>query len=614
MTKTTDHHSALAEQKAPKKEITLTIDGLPLTVPEGTTIMQAAAKLAINIPHICYHPRLHLEGSCRVCLVEVEGLRNPVPSCSYPVFEGMVVHTNSPEIREIRSTIIELLLANHPMDCQTCERDGNCELQYLAYISGARERPFEGEKKHNEKDFSFVSVIRDPDKCILCGRCVRVCAEVQGVSALGYINRGFKTFVGPAYNGPFADSVCIACGQCINVCPVAAFLERDFTKDVMKAIADPEMHVIVQIAPSVRASIGEGFNIAPGLPMTGQSVAALRRLGFDEVFDTQMGADVTIMEEGTEFVKRLNGDGPLPLITSCSSAWMKFAEHFYPDLLPNISTAKSPMSILGTLIKTYYAERKGLDPSKIFTVGAMCCTAKKFEAARPEQLIEAGGQMMPAIDRVITTRELVWMIKNAGLDFAHLPPEDFDPVLGLSTGAGALFGATGGLAEAVYRTAYYLLTGETLVDVVVEEVRGVAEGVKTWTAHIGDMSLNIGVAHGLGNAHRLLEMVRNGEGNFHFIEIMGCPGGCIGGGGQPYARAGEAVPLDLETLKKRAEALRAIDAGKTLKRSYENPDVKRVYEEYLGEPNSPLAHKLLHTHYKPRLPKGVWNPDVLRND
>ncbi len=614
MTKTTEQHPATAHDKAPKKKITLTIDGQALTVPEGTTIMQAAKKLAINIPHICYHPRLHLEGSCRVCLVEVEGLRNPVPSCSYPVYEGMVVHTNSPEIRDIRNTIIELLLANHPMDCQTCERDGNCELQYLAYISGARERPYEGEKKHNEKDLSYVSVIRDPDKCILCGRCVRVCAEVQGVSALGYIDRGFKTTVGPAYNGPFADSVCIACGQCINVCPVAAFLEKDHSKDVMAALADPDKHVIVQIAPSVRASIGEGFNIAPGLPMTGQTVAALRRLGFDEVFDTQMGADVTIMEEGTEFKKRLEGDGPLPLITSCSSAWMKFAEHFYPDLLPNISSAKSPMSMLGSLIKTYYAERKGIDPSKIFTVGSMCCTAKKFEAARPEQLLDIDGQKMPSIDRVITTRELVWMIKNAGLDFAHLPPEDFDPVLGLSSGAGALFGATGGLAEAVYRTAYYLLTGETLAEVVVEEVRGIAEGIKTWVARIGDMSINVGVAHGLGNAHKLLGMVRRGEGNFHFIEIMGCPGGCIGGGGQPYARAGEAIPLDLETLKKRAEALRAIDAGKTLKRSYENPDVVRVYKEYLGEPNSELAHKLLHTSYKPRLPLGVWNPDVLRTD
>ncbi len=625
MTKTTDQHPALAEEKKPTKKITLTIDGRALTVPEGTTIMQAAQKLAINIPHICYHPRLHLEGSCRVCLVEVEGLRNPVPSCSYPVFEGMVVQTNSPEIREIRKTIIELLIANHPMDCQTCERDGNCELQYLAYISGTRERPYEGERKHNDQDFSSASVIRDPDKCILCGRCVRVCAEVQGVSALGYMNRGFRTTVGPAYNGPFGDSVCITCGQCINVCPVAAFLERDWSGDVMKALADPDKHVIVQIAPSVRASIGEGFNIAPGLPMTGQAVAALRRLGFDEVFDTQMGADVTIMEEGTEFVNRLNGSGPLPLITSCSSAWMKFAEHFYPDLLPNISTAKSPMSILGTLIKTYYAEKKGIDPSKIFTVGAMCCTAKKFEASRPEQRIETppssqegsgevGSLLVPSIDRVITTRELVWMIKNAGLDFRNLPPEDFDPVLGISTGAGAIFGATGGLAEAVYRTAYYLLTGETLADVVVEQVRSVADGVKTWTAKIGDLSLNIGVAHGLGNAHKLLKMVRNGEGNFHFIEIMGCPGGCIGGGGQPYARAGEAIPLDLETLKKRAEALRSIDASKTLKRSYENPDVKRVYDEYLGEPNSPLAHKLLHTHYKQRFPIGVWNPDVMRTD
>ena len=598
----------------PDKKVTLSIDGHALSVPEGTTVMQAAEKLAIHIPRLCYHPRLHLEGSCRVCLVEVEGMRNPVASCSFPVSEGMVVQTNTPHIREVRRTIIELLLDNHPMDCQTCERDGNCELQYLAYSSGVRERHYEGEKKHYEKDFSSPAVIRDPDKCILCGRCVRICAEVQGVSALGYINRGFKTVVAPAYNAPFSESVCVTCGQCINVCPVAAFLERDYTRDVMEAIADPDTHVIVQIAPSVRASIGEGFNLAPGLPMTGQTVAALRRLGFDEVFDTQMGADITIMEETAEFVNRLKNDGPLPLITSCSSAWMKFVEHFYPDLLPNVSTAKSPMSMLGSLIKTYYAEKKGIPAEKIFNVGAMCCTAKKFEAARPEQRLEIGDQLLPSIDRVITTRELVWMIKNAGLDFAHLPEEDFDPVLGISTGAGAIFGATGGLAEAVYRTAYWMITGETLVDVVVEEVRSVAEGIKRWTVSIGDTKLHIGVAHGLGNAHTLLRLVQSGEEEFHFIEIMGCPGGCIGGGGQPYCRAGEGTPLDVENLKKRAEALRSIDKSKVLKRSYENPDVLRVYKEYLEEPNSTRAHELLHTHYKPRLPRGVWNPDVMRAD
>lgn len=598
----------------PGSKITLTIDGHVLTVPEGTTIMQAAEKLAIRIPRLCYHPRLHMEGACRVCLVEVEGQRKPIASCSFPVYEGMVVHTNTPNIRDIRRTIIELLLDNHPMDCQTCERDGNCELQYLAYSSGVRERHYEGKRKHNDMDFSSPSVIRDPDKCVLCGRCVRVCAEVQGVSALGYINRGFDTTVGPAYNQPFVDSVCITCGQCINVCPVAAFLERDYTQDVFKALADPEMHVIVQTAPSVRASIGEAFNLPPGIPMTGQTVAALRRLGFDEVFDTQMGADMTIMEEGTEFVKRLKEGGPLPIITSCSSAWMKFAEHFYPDLLAHISTAKSPMSMLGTLIKTYYAEKKGIDPAKIFTVGAMCCTAKKFESIRPEQIMEIDGKPMHPIDRVITTRELAWMIKNGGLDFPNLKPEEFDPVLGLSSGAGAIFGATGGLAEAVYRTAHYLITGEPAEEIVVEEVRSVAEGVKKWTAKIGDQTLHFGVAHGLGNAHRLLRLVRTGEEKFHFIEIMGCPGGCIGGGGQPYCRAGEETPLDVEVLAKRAAALRGIDAGKPIRNSYENPDVQRVYAEYLGEPLSEKAHHLLHTNYLARLPKGVWNPDVLRTD
>lgn len=596
------------------KQITLTIDGQQITVPEGTTVMQAAEKLAIRIPRLCYHPRLHMEGSCRVCLVEIDGFRRPMASCTFPVFEGMVVRTNTPEIRETRKTVVELLLDNHPEDCQTCERDGNCELQYLAYSSGVRERHYEGEKKHYEKDLSSASVIRDPDKCILCGRCVRICAEVQGVSALGYINRGFKTVVAPAYNAPFSESVCVACGQCINVCPVAAFLEKDYTADVMEALADPDKKVIVQIAPSVRAAIGEGFNLAPGTPLTGKAVAALRRLGFDVVFDTQMSADITIMEETAEFVKRFKEGGPLPLITSCSSAWMKFAEHFYPELLPNISTAKSPMSMLGSLIKTYYAERAGIDPASIFNVGAMCCTAKKFEAARPEQMIETSAGMLPGVDRVITTRELVWMIKNAGLDFYNLPDEDFDPILGLSTGAGALFGATGGLAEAVYRTAYWMITGKDLENVVVEDVRSVAQGIKRYTAKIGDISLNFGVAHGLGNAHQLLQLVKSAEEEFHFIEIMGCPGGCIGGGGQPYARAGEGTPLDVEALIKRANALRSIDAGKKMRCSYENPDVQRIYEEYLKEPNSPKAHKLLHTHYEPRLPHGVWNPDVMNTD
>lgn len=597
-----------------ENQITLTIDGHRLTVPEGTTVMQAAEKLAIHIPRLCYHPRLHMEGACRVCLVEIDGFSRPQASCSFPVFDGMVVRTNTPDIRETRRTIVELLLDNHPEDCQTCERDGNCELQYLAYSTGVRKRHYEGEKKHYEMDLSSPSVIRDPDKCILCGRCVRVCAEVQGVSALGYINRGFKTVVAPAFNRPFAESVCITCGQCINVCPVAAFLEKDYTADVMAAIADPDKRVIVQIAPSVRASIGEGFNIPPGESMTGRTVAALRRLGFDEVFDTQMGADMTIMEETAEFVSRLKGEGPLPIITSCSSAWMKFAENFYPDLLQNISTAKSPMSMLGSLIKTYYAEKIGIDPAKIFTVGAMCCTAKKFEAARPEQRIETSAGLVPSIDRVITTRELVWMIKNGSLDFYHLPDEEFDPVLGMSTGAGAIFGATGGLAEAVYRTAYWMITGKDLENVVLEDVRSVAEGIKQYTAKIGDKSLNFVVAHGLSNAHQVLRQVQRGEGNYHFIEIMGCPGGCIGGGGQPYARAGEGTPLDVETLKKRAEALRKIDAGKKMRCSYENPDMKRVYEEYLTEPNSPRAHELLHTHYLPRLPHGVWNPDVMNTD
>lgn len=586
--------------------VNLTIDGKKVSVPEGTTILQAAEKIGIKIPRLCYHPLLSIEGACRVCVVEIEGMRPLVASCAYPVEEGMEVRTITPEIREIRRDIVELILDNHPKDCQTCERDGNCELQDLAYSLGVRERYYEGERKHYELDLSSPSVIRDPDKCILCHRCVRICGEVQGIHCLGYSHRGFKTVVMPAYDLPFAESVCSTCGQCINVCPTAAFLEKEAHTDVLKALADPEKHVVIQFAPSLRASIGEGFGVEPGEPLQKKTVAALRLIGFDAIFDTELGADVTIMEEATEFVHRLKEGGPIPLITSCSSAWMKFAEHFYPELLPYISSTKSPMSILGSLVKTYYAEKKGLDPANIYSVGAMCCTAKKFEASRPKTWLDENTR---AVDSVLTTRELVWLIKSHGIDFMNLEDEEFDDPLGESSGAGSVFGWTGGLAEAVLRTVYYFLTGETLTDIEFDNLRSI-HGIKRATLNIAGRDFKFAVADGLANAHEVLQLLKSGEETFDFIEIMGCPGGCIGGGGQPYARTTGAIPLDTELLERRAHALRAEDRSKTIRRSYENPWVQRLYREYLGEPMSEKAHKILHTGFDERKPVGIWQKEV----
>ncbi len=586
--------------------INLTIDGKQVSVYEGTTIMNAAEKTGVKVPRLCYHPSLSIEGACRVCVVEVEGMSALVASCAYPAADGMVVRTITPEIREIRRDIVELLLDNHPKDCQTCERDGNCELQDLAYSTGVRERYYEGERKHYEDDLSSPSVIRVPDKCIMCHRCVRICGEVQGISALGYSHRGFKTVVMPAYNLPFADSVCSTCGQCINVCPTAAFLEKEAVSDVMKALADPDKHVVVQFAPSVRASIGEGFGVEPGEPLQGKTVAALRKIGFDAVFDTEFGADVTIMEEATEFVERVKAGGPFPLITSCSSAWVKFCEHFYPEMIPNLSSAKSPMSMLGSLVKSYYAEKTGVDPKKIYSVGAMCCTAKKFEAARPQCWID--GEMRP-VDSVMTTRELIWLIKCNGIDFLNLEDEEFDNPMGLSTGAGSIFGSTGGLAESVIRTVSYMLTGETPMEIEFEKLHSV-HSVKRTSLVIGDREYHFAVADGLKNAHELLQAVKRGDEYYDFIEVMGCPGGCIGGGGQPYARTTGSIPLDPELLTKRAEALRVEDRGKTIRMSYANPWVQRLYKDYLGAPLSEKSHHLLHTTYEERAPRGIYREET----
>lgn len=580
-------------------KITIYIDNRPYQVDEGQTIMQAADTLGYHIPRLCYHPKLSIEGACRVCIVAVEGMKNYVASCAYPVTDGMKILTHTKELRTARRDIVELILDNHPDDCHTCERDGICDLQRLAYAMGLRHRHFEGEKKHYCKDTSSVSVTRDPNKCILCGRCVRICSEIQQVNNLGYAYRGFKTIVIPAYDMPFSESVCTACGQCINVCPTAAFVEQNHTQELFERLQDPDTIKIAQFAPSVRAAIGEAFGLEPGLNKERETIAALRRLGFDYVFDTQLTADLTIMEEASEFLERVKGHGKLPMITSCSSAWMKCMEQFYPDLIENVSTCKSPMSMMGALLKTYFSDKIKADPGKILSVAIMCCTAKKYEAARPE--LQVNG--MPAVDIVVTTRELAWMIKSAGIDFVNIKGEDFDKPLGLSSGGGAIFGASGGVMEAAIRTAYELYTGEPLIDIEINALRGM-DGIKEGSIDLDGTEIRVAVAHGLGNANRLLDIVRQDPGRYHFIEIMGCPGGCIGGGGQPYAGI-NSIPLDEETLKKRAQALYDIDRQKTIRRAHNNPDVRRLYKEFLGKPLGEKSHELLHTHYSAKLPRGI---------
>lgn len=580
--------------------ITIYINDKPYQVEPGQTIMQAADKLGFHIPRLCYHPKLSIEGACRVCIVEVEGMRNYVASCAFPVNEGMKIRTNTEELRRARRDIVELILDNHPQDCHTCERDSNCELQRLANSMGIRKRHFEGERKHYERDLSGASVIRDPNKCILCGRCVRICSEIQNVNCLGYAHRGFKTVVMPAYDMPFKDSVCTTCGQCVNVCPTAAFVERNYTQELFSALADKSKIKIVQIAPAVRAAIGETFGLEAGKSYEKELIAALRKLGFDYVFDAQFTADVTIMEEGHELLQRLDGKGgPLPMITSCSSGWMKCVEQFHSDLLPNVSTCKSPMSMMGALIKTYFAEKLQKDPKDIISVAIMPCTAKKYEAERPELMVNG----MKATDLVVTTREIGWMIKAAGIDFLHIKGEGFDSPMGLSTGAATIFGVTGGVMEAAIRTAYEVVTGTPLQGIELNDIRGL-KGIKEGKIMMGSTEVRVAVAHGMGNASALLEMARKEPGRYHFIEIMGCPGGCVGGGGQPYVGV-NAIPLDEEILNKRAEALYDIDRNKTIRRSHENPHVQALYKDFLGKPLGKKSHELLHTHYKAKEPRGI---------
>jgi len=583
-----------------KKMVKLKIDGQDIEAPRGTSIMEAAETLGIHIPRLCYLQHLSLEGACRVCIVEVKGMNHYMASCSVQVWEGMEVKTNSPQIRQARRDIVELLLDNHPKECQTCERDGNCELQNLAYTLGVRERLFEGKRKQYPKDDTSHAIIRTPEKCILCGRCIRVCSEIQGVNNLSQHYRGFYTVAAPAGLANMDDSVCIQCGQCINVCPTAALLEKRHTDEVWEALADPEKHVVIQTAPSIRAAIGEGFDLPPGTPATGRMITALRRIGFDAVFDTNFGADLTIIEEAHELLERIKGNGPLPMLTSCSPGWISFMEKFYPELIPNASSCKSPMSMLSTLAKTYYAEQKGIDPRNVFMVAVMPCVAKKYESRRPEHMMKGN---IPHTDAVLTTRELIWMIKCYGIDFANLPRGEFDRPLGLSSGAGDIFGTTGGVMEAALRTAGEWITGERVETLEFTEVRAV-EGMREASITFGDTVLNVGVANGLTNAKKILNKVLAGEKQFHLIEIMACPGGCIGGGGQPYPPKNMKV-LDPELLRLRAKALYTIDENKQFRRSHENPAINTLYDEYLGEVGGEKAHKLLHTHYQPRQPRGI---------
>ncbi len=573
--------------------VKLTIDGVSVEVPAGTTVLEAAKKAGINIPTLCYLKDINQIGACRMCIVDT-GARAFGAACVLPVTNGMNVKTNTPKIREARRVNLELLLSNHDKKCLECARNQKCELQQLCQDLGVEDvDKYKGKINEYDIDDLSPSIVRNNNKCILCRRCVAACNNTQAVGVIGPMQRGFKTKIGSAWEMPLNDAACINCGQCIAACPTGALYEKDGTKAVWNLLADETKHVVVQPAPAVRAALGEEFGIPMGTSVTGKMAAALRRLGFEKVFDTDWGADLTIMEEGTEFIGRLKNGGTLPMITSCSPGWIKFCETYYPDFIPNLSSCKSPHEMEGAMIKSYWAEKEGIDPKDIRVVSVMPCTAKKFEARRPE--LSHNG--MQDVDEVITTRELAKMIKEAGIDFVNLPDEDFDPMLGESTGAGVIFGATGGVMEAALRTVYEVVTGKTLEKVDFEAVRG-TEGVKEATVKVGDLDVNVAVAHGTANAAKLLDSVRSGEKTYHFIEVMGCPGGCVTGGGQPIVSAQKRMECDPKAL--RAAALYNEDANKPQRKSHENASVMALYKDYLGEPNSHLAHELLHTHYVER--------------
>ena len=575
--------------KKKTKTVNLIINGMKIKAKEGQNLLEVAKENGINIPHFCYHPRLKVLGACRMCVVEIEGRRNLQASCSTPVQEGMIVRTHTQRVIEARRVILELLLANHDLNCPTCRKNLDCKLQSSSKEQMIEKIRFDGEKKHYEKDTSSVSIVRDPDKCILCGRCVRICNDIQTVHAIGNFNRGFYMGIAPPFGHNLEESACVNCGQCVVNCPTGALTEKSNIGDVIKVLREKEegnskKHLVVQTAPSIRATLGECFGMEPGTPVTGKMVTALRQIGFDRVFDTDLCADMTIVEEATEFIKRFKNNENLPMITTCCPAWIKFGEQYFYDELKHMSTCRSPQAMMGSLVKTYYAEKQGIDPKDIILVDIMPCTAKKFEIQRPEFKGE--------VDYVLTTVELGNLLKEFNIDFVNLKESDFDDPLGQSTGAGAIFGRTGGVMEAALRTAADFLTGRDLRKIEYQKVRGM-ETLKEAELELDGHKIKIAVVQTLGEARKIMEQIRNGSSPYHFIEIMACYGGCIGGGGQP--------PLVSEdVLVKRASALNKTDKKMKYRKSHKNPSVLKIYKEYIGEFGGERAHQLLHTSYTKR--------------
>ena len=573
--------------------VNIKINGQSLSVPANYTILEAARSANIEIPTLCYLKDVSKTGSCRMCIVEVVGARNLQAACVYPVSEGMEVLTNTQKVRDARKVNLELLLSNHDRKCLTCARNQNCELQKLSDELGVTDITYMGERNEYDIDEVSPSIVRDNNKCVLCRRCVSACKTIQTVSVIDATERGFKTTIASPFNKSLAEVPCVNCGQCIVACPTGALREKDNTDEVWAAINDPEKYVVVQTAPAVRVGLGEEFGYEIGTPVTGKMAAALRRMGFDGVFDTDTGADLTIMEEGTEFIERLQNGGKLPMITSCSPGWIKFCEHNFPDFLDNLSSCKSPHQMFGAILKTYYAEKMGIDPAKMFVVSVMPCVAKKFESGRPE--MEVGG--FRDVDAVISTRELAKMIKQSGILFNKLPDEKFDNPFEEASGAGVIFGATGGVMEAALRTVVEVLEGKSFDKLDYEAVRG-TDGIKEATLTVAGTEVKVAVVSGLGNARKLLNDIRAGKANYHFIEVMACPGGCVTGGGQPIVDS--SVRMDIDLKAKRAAGLYAEDKALPVRKSHENPDIKLLYSEFLEKPGSHKSHELLHTHYTAR--------------
>ncbi|MBR3255351.1 MAG: [Clostridia bacterium] len=576
-----------------EKLVNLTIDGKTVKVPQGISILEAARMNGIDIPTLCFLKDINEVGDCRICLVQIEGRRGFATSCIQKVEEGMIVHTNTKEVLEARKVVLDLIISNHKVECLTCVRSGNCELQDLAKKFNMTEIEFAGIKNEHEIDDKSPSIVRDFDKCILCRRCVATCKKVQGVGAIETANRGFESCVSTYNNKSLNDVNCTFCGQCIQNCPTGALHEKDSTGVVWRKLKDEDTYVIAQTAPAVRAALGEEFGMKVGTNVTGKMVTALNELGFDKVFDTNTGADFTIMEEANELVERIQQGGTLPMITSCSPGWVRYIEMNYPDLLHHLSSCKSPHEMFGALLKTYYAKKENIDPAKIFVVSVMPCIAKKFERQRTEMQNDG----MFDVDAVITTRELARMIKQGNIDFLKLDDSEFDDPMGEATGAGAIFGTTGGVMEAALRTAQDTLTGKDLDAIDFKEVRG-GKGIKRATVNIGGKDIKVVAASGLANAQKIMEEIKNGKADYQFVEIMACPGGCIMGGGQPIVKSKDRLDKDIRKL--RADCLYSIDEKSTIRKSHENPVVKKIYKDFLEKPGSHLAHDLLHTKYEGR--------------